>query len=296
MMTSDIYSLFFTESRLTFVRRGIVQALEEDGRDLTSDALFPPDAAAVADIVAKERTLVAGLALTPLVLDLVEDGAGDGADLFAAEGDVVDAGTVVARITGSARTLLAAERIILNHLCHLSGVANVTNAYVRLLEGSRTRLLDTRKTLPGLRYVEKYAVLLGGGKNHRMDLAEMLMLKDNHIDRAGGIAPAVAALRTVYKPCPPIEVECRTPAEVREAVAARVDRIMLDNMPPEDLRAVLTLVPRDIETEISGGVNLDNIKEIAKAGADYVSVGRLTHSAPAADFSMRVKERNGYTS
>lgn len=289
-MTSDIYSSFFTPKRLGFVRRGIVQALEEDGQDLTSQALFASTDMARAEIVAKERTIVAALALAPLVLDIVEPGASAGCELLADEGRTVETGTVVARIAGGARTLLAAERIILNHLCHLSGVANLTHQYARLLEGTRTRLLDTRKTLPGLRYLEKYAVLLGGGKNHRMDLAEMLMLKDNHIDRAGGIAPAVAALRAAYAPCPPIEVECRNADEVRQAVEARVERIMLDNMPSAELRGVLALVPEGIETEVSGGVNLNTIKEIGKAGPDFVSVGRLTHSAPSADFSMRIAQ------
>ena len=289
-MTSDIFSSFFTPKRLDFVRRGILQALDEDGPDLTSRALFAPDDAATAVIVAKEPTLVAGLALAPMVLDTVEPGAGSGATLLAAEGERVEPGAEVARITGSARTLLAAERIILNHLCHMSGVANLTRVYARQLGGTRTRLLDTRKTLPGLRYLEKYAVLLGGGKNHRMDLAEMLMLKDNHIDQAGGIAPAVAALRAAYAPCPPIEVECRTEGEVREAVSARVERIMLDNMPPAALRDVLALVAEGIETEVSGGVNLDTIREIGEAGPDFVSVGRLTHSAPSADFSMRIAQ------
>ncbi|WP_461209551.1 carboxylating nicotinate-nucleotide diphosphorylase [Desulfocurvus sp. DL9XJH121] len=290
-MNSKPFAAFFSEPRLAFVRESITRALAEDGRDLTSDALFPPGERAEAVIVAKEPTLVAGLALAPLILDQVEPGASEGAELLAAEGSEAAVGDVVARFSGSARTLLTAERIILNYLSHLSGIANLTRSYARLLAGSRTRLLDTRKTLPGLRYLEKYAVLMGGGENHRMDLAEMLMLKDNHIDRAGGIAPAVAALRAAYSPCPPIEVECRTVDEVRQAVQARVQRIMLDNMPPSELAAVLALVPEGIETEISGGVNLTNIAEIAAAGADFVSVGRLTHSAPAADFSMRIATR-----
>jgi nicotinate-nucleotide pyrophosphorylase (carboxylating) len=147
-MTSDIFSSFFTSKRLEFVRRGIAQALDEDGPDLTSRALFAPDDAATAVIVAKEHTLVAGLALAPMVLDAVEPGAGSGATLLAAEGERVEPGAEVTRITGSARTLLAAERIILNHLCHMSGVANLTRAYARQLEGTRTRLLTPARPCP----------------------------------------------------------------------------------------------------------------------------------------------------
>jgi len=280
---------FFTGRAQEMLARSIDLALDEDGRDLTSDALFPPEVAAVAEIVAKEPTLVAGLPLAPLVLERVLPGTGAGVELLAADGDEVAPGTVVAVLRAPARVLLKAERVVLNFVCHLSGVANLTRSYSCLLDGTRTRLLDTRKTLPGMRHAEKYAVLLGGGKNHRMDLEEMLMLKDNHIDRAGGITPAVEQLRAAYSPCPPIEVECRTLDEVREAAALSVERIMLDNMPPEALGRALALVPEGIETEISGGVNLETIAAIARSGPDFVSVGRLTHSAPAADFSMRIR-------
>lgn len=287
-MTQLQFDEFFQGRARDALIRSLALALDEDGQDLTSDALFGTDTPARAEIVAKEPTIVAGLALAPLVLDMVREGAGGGVAILADEGAEVATGTVVAAIDAAARVLLKAERVILNFLCHLSGIANLTRTYARLIEGTSTRLLDTRKTLPGMRHAEKYAVLLGGGKNHRMDLEEMLMLKDNHIDRAGGITPAVRALREAYAPCPPIEVECRTPDEVREAAALSVDRIMLDNMGPEELPEALALVPEGIETEVSGGVNLETIAAIAQAGPDFVSVGRLTHSAPAADFSMRI--------
>jgi nicotinate-nucleotide pyrophosphorylase (carboxylating) len=206
------------------------------------------------------------------------------------EGAFLRKGEKAASLEGSARLLLRCERIILNFICHLSGIANLTRRYADALAGTGVALLDTRKTLPGLRYPEKYAVLVGGGNNHRKDLAEILMLKDNHIDAAGGIRPAVEHLRAAYTPAPPIEVECRTQAEVLEAVACRVDRIMLDNMSAPAMEKALAAIPASIEAEVSGGVSLDNLGVLAQLKGprkpDFVSVGRITHSAPYADFSM----------
>jgi nicotinate-nucleotide pyrophosphorylase (carboxylating) len=201
------------------------------------------------------------------------------------------AGRRVACFSGGARRVLKAERVILNFLCHLSGIATLTAGYVEALAGTGITLLDTRKTLPGMRYPEKYAVLAGGAKNHRKNLAEALMLKDNHNDRAGGITKAVAQLRAAYVPCPPIIVECRNEAEVREAVACAVDWIMFDNMTPREITAALALAPGHIATEASGGITRDSIgafAEAGKAGLTYISVGRITHSAPYADCSMRI--------
>lgn len=269
-------------------------ALAEDGPDLTSEGIFSPNAGIRAIIVAKERTLVAGLPVIPLVMDMCAsrpDQLAYNWQAFAKEGEEVNAGYTVAQITGAAVQVLRAERIILNMVCRMSGVANLVRQYVQALDGTGVRLLDTRKTLPGSRYPDKYAVRVGGGENHRRNLAEMLMIKDNHIDAAGSITAAVAALRERYTPCPPIEVECRTCAEVSEAVLTAVDRIMLDNMGPDLLDSALALVPRNIETEISGGVTLEAIRTLATRGLrrpDFISVGRITHSAPVADFSMRL--------
>lgn len=285
---SRTFDAVFTGPPRRFLMRCLALAMDEDGMDLTSRAVFGPEDRCRAELVAKERAVAAGLPLAALVLDLAQPGAGDGVRLLAADGDELAPGTVAATFDCPTLALLKAERVFLNLICRLSGIATLTAHYVRELEGTRTRLLDTRKTTPGLRHAEKYAVLCGGGENHRLDLEEMLMLKDNHIDRAGGIAPAVAALRRAYAPCPPIEVECRTLGEVDEAVAAAVDRIMLDNMDPETMRRALALVPGSISTEISGGVSLENLRQIALLGPDYISVGRLTHSAPAADFSLRM--------
>jgi nicotinate-nucleotide pyrophosphorylase (carboxylating) len=210
----------------------------------------------------------------------------------AEDGDCLSAGTVAAAVTGSARVVLRAERVILNFLCRLSGIAALTRKYVNALEGTGVQLLDTRKTAPGLRYPDKYAVLAGGGRNHRKTLGELPMLKDTHIEAAGGITPAVQRLRAHLPAGAPLEVECRTSAEALEAAACGVSRIMLDNMRPEMVGTTLDMLPSHVEIEISGGIALDNIRSFASAGAkrraDFISVGRITHSAPAADFSMRI--------
>ncbi|MDR2489566.1 MAG: carboxylating nicotinate-nucleotide diphosphorylase [Desulfovibrio sp.] len=291
------FAAFFSGEAGAHLMRAVKDALAEDGPDLTSNAVFSPEDVLYAYIVAKQDTLLAGMPVAPIVLEesaRLEPGAWSYSSP-AGEGSFLRAGATALSLTGSARILLRAERVILNFISHLSGIANLTSAYVKALEGTGVRLLDTRKTLPGMRYPEKYAVLVGGGCNHRKNLGELLMLKDNHIDAAGGITPAVAALRTAYRPTPPIEVECRTLNEVAEAVACEVSRIMLDNMSPDMLRRALELVPARVEVEISGGVTLENIADIARSGAtrnaDFISVGRLTHSAPAADFSMRVSSR-----
>jgi nicotinate-nucleotide pyrophosphorylase (carboxylating) len=293
-MNDPRFEAFFTGPAREYLIRAIDLALEEDGPDLTSQAVFAPNDRLAARIVAKQDSLVAGLPILPLVLERMGDAARCEIAFFAADGDAVPDRTVVAAITGPAVTLLKAERVMLNFLCHLSGIANRVRQAAAALGGGETRLLDTRKTLPGLRYPEKYAVLVGGGVNHRKNLAEMLMFKDNHIDRAGGIPQAMAALRKTYQgsmdKMPPVEIECRTLEEVGQAVAERPARIMLDNMDMETMRRALAMVPQGIETEVSGGVDLAALASIATLGADFVSVGRITHSAPSADFSMLLKE------
>jgi nicotinate-nucleotide pyrophosphorylase (carboxylating) len=293
-MNDPRFEAFFTGPAREYLIRAIDLALEEDGPDLTSQAVFAPNDRLAARIVAKQDSLVAGLPILPLVLERMGDAARCEIAFFAADGDAVPDRTVVAAITGPAVTLLKAERVMLNFLCHLSGIANRVRQAAAALGGGETRLLDTRKTQPGLRYPEKYAVLVGGGVNHRKNLAEMLMFKDNHIDRAGGIPQAMAALRKTYQgsmdKMPPVEIECRTLEEVGQAVAERPARIMLDNMDMETMRRALAMVPQGIETEVSGGVDLAALASIATLGADFVSVGRITHSAPSADFSMLLKE------
>ncbi len=280
---------FFRDTRLTMLHQLIDLALEEDGRDLTSEALFPPTSLLHASIVAKQDTLVAGLPLISIVLERMQCPA-PLVTLLASDGDAVERGREVARIRGSAPILLKAERVIMNFICHLSGVANATKRFVQAVEGTGVRVLDTRKTTPGHRYLEKYAVRMGGGHNHRANLEEMLMLKDNHIDQAGSITTAVNAVRAAYAVCPPLEVECRTLAHVREAVSLSPQRIMLDNMPVETAAKALSLIPPHIESEISGNVTLTTIKALAELRPTFISTGAITHSATVADYSMRLTQ------
>nr|WP_321257172.1 carboxylating nicotinate-nucleotide diphosphorylase [uncultured Pseudodesulfovibrio sp.] len=284
-MPTNTFEDFFQAEAKMFLLATIRIALAEDASDLTSMGLFTDNDTAQAMIVAKQETVVAGLPLIPLILEF--GGEECQIHLNVDEGDTVSEGTMVAAIQGPALQLLKAERVIMNFLCHLSGIANLTANYVEALKGTKTQLLDTRKTLPGLRFPEKYAVLAGGGKNHRLTLSDMLMLKDNHIDRAGSISQAVTQLHTVHSPCPPIEVECRTLEEVEEASQCDIKRIMLDNMDAETAKTALGIIPNNIETEISGNISLNNIREVAELGPDFISVGKLTHSAPSSDFSMK---------
>ena len=282
-----MFSQFFHNERLAMLHRLVDLALEEDGRDLTSEALFPTDSLLGASIVAKEETLVAGLPLIAVVLERMRCPEAE-VSLLAADGDAVERGREVARILGPAPVLLKAERVIMNFICHLSGVANAARRFAQAVEGTGVRVLDTRKTTPGHRYLEKYAVRMGGGYNHRANLEEMLMLKDNHIDQAGSITEAVRRVRAAYAVCPPLEIECRTLDDVREAVNLAPERIMLDNMPPALAAQALALIPGHIESEISGNVTLQSIRALAELRPTFSSSGAITHSAVVADFSMRL--------
>ncbi len=275
-----------------YLDRLIDLALEEDGRDLTSEALFTENDQAKARIRAKQDTRIVGLPIIPLILARFPDAVR--VSFSATEGTLISSGTYVAHFQGQARALLKAERVILNVVGRLSGIANLTQSFCERIAGTGVRLLDTRKTTPGLRYPEKYAVAVAGGSNHRLDLSEMLMLKDNHIDRAGGIIPAVRCLLAAYDPCPPIEVECRTLKEVAEAAALPVQRIMLDNMRPDEMAQALAMIPNAMETEISGGVALDTVADLAALRPTFISAGALTHSAACADLSMSI-DLDGWT-
>jgi len=289
------FSTFFTASAREHLLDVCMRSLQEDGCDLTSDGIFPPEKCISTHIIAKQAAVIAGLPIIPIVLDMVATKANtldkSTWQALAKEGEHVPVGTIIAHMNASVRQTLRAERVILNMISHLSGIATLTQSYVQALEGTGVRLLDTRKTLPGLRFPDKYAVLCGGGMNHRLSLMDMLMLKDNHIDAAGSITQAVASLQTCYNPCPPIEVECRTIAHVREAITCPIQRIMLDNMDTDMLATALPLIPSSIEAEISGNVTLDTIRTLATCSIrppDFISVGRITHSAPSVDFSMRI--------
>jgi nicotinate-nucleotide pyrophosphorylase (carboxylating) len=269
----------------------VARALAEDlgSGDVTAEAVVPQDATGHALLTQKEPGVLFGLDVAAEVFR--QTGAGELADR-AEEGHwrgEVPAG--VASVAGPARALLAAERTALNLLCHLSGVATLTARFVKEAEGTGARILDTRKTTPGLRALEKAAVAAGGGTNHRMGLYDAILIKENHAALAGGVGEAVRRARQA-KPNLPVEVECRNLDEVREGAEAGADRLLLDNMTPAELREAVAAARESgngPELEASGGVTLEAVAEIAATGVDYVSVGALTHSAPALDLSMAIE-------
>jgi nicotinate-nucleotide pyrophosphorylase (carboxylating) len=265
----------------------IDRALGEDlgGGDLTTRAVVPEGALARARIVQKEAGVPAGIAVTRAVFERVD------ADLswtaLASEGEWRDGGPI-AEVEGNAASILTAERVALNFLGRLSGVATLTARHVRAVEGTGVRILDTRKTTPGLRALEKEAVRAGGGTSHRMGLYDAILVKENHAALGGGVAEA-ARRALVHAPDGVlVEVECATLDEVVGAVEAGVPRLLLDNMTPDELRRAVEITGGRAELEASGGITLDTIRAVAETGVDYISVGALTHSAPALDFSLLV--------
>jgi nicotinate-nucleotide pyrophosphorylase (carboxylating) len=273
------------------LRQKVAVALAEDvgAGDLTSEATVPAEARARARIVQKAPGVVYGL---ELVAETMRQCGVEQVDNLLVEGqwrEQVPAEALLA--SGPARGLLAAERTALNFLGHLSGVATLTARFVDAVAGTRARILDTRKTTPGLRALEKAAVAAGGGVNHRMGLYDAILIKENHIALGGGLAKAVHAARTA-NPGVPVEVECRDLEEAAYALGAGADRLLLDNMDAETLRSAVALRDehggegRSPALEASGGVDLSNVREVAESGVDFISIGALTHSAPSLDFSM----------
>ena len=279
------WSTFFSDEGRRYLRRSIELALDEDGPDLTAQGLFAADAPMHAVIRAKEDTHVVGLPVIHEVFEVM--GADPHVEMLVEEASTVPAMTEVVRMEGPAIVLLKAERVILNFITHLSGIANLTARYVRELEGTGVRLLDTRKTTPCLRWPEKYAVQAGGGCNHRKNLVEMLMLKDNHIDAAGGVTRAIEMARAHASFTTTVEIECENLDMVREAVEAGADIIMFDNMTHDDMAAAIELIAGRAKTECSGNVDASNIRALADLGVDYISSGALTHSAPILDLSLK---------
>jgi nicotinate-nucleotide pyrophosphorylase (carboxylating) len=270
-------------------------ALAEDvGRgDVTSEAIVPADAQARARIVQKQPGVIFGL---EIAAEVFAQAGAPGLDPLAEEGvwrDAVPAD--VASVAGPARAVLAAERTALNFLAHLSGIATLSARFAAAVAGTRAQVLDTRKTTPGLRRLEKAAVAAGGARNHRLGLDEAVLIKENHVAIAGGIGPAVEAARAA-QPSLEVEVECRDLGELAEALAAGADRVLLDNMDPDQLRTSVADRDRassEATLEASGGISLANVAEIAATGVDFISVGALTHSAPALDLSMLIEARSG---
>jgi nicotinate-nucleotide pyrophosphorylase (carboxylating) len=270
------------------VRRLVRMALEEDigTWDLTS-AILPPDLRATGAFVAREEGVLAGVDL----IDAVYHEMGVTVELLHRLDDGADLapGTEIAVAHGNARALLVAERTILNFVQHLSGVASATRGLVRRIAGTQAHVVDTRKTLPGWRALEKYAVSVGGGRNHRHCLSGGVLIKNNHIDALGGITRAVATARQTSPTTVRVEVEVRDVAELREALDSGADMILLDNMSPQQVQAAVELVGGRVPLEASGGVREDTIRAFAEAGVQYISVGALTHSVRALDIAFAIR-------
>jgi len=271
------------------VARLIATALEEDlGRgDVTTLATIPPDRTAQGKITAKADLTIAGLPLVGQILKVVDPAAG--VRVLVAEGSAVKKGEVVVELWGNAVALLSAERTILNFLQHLSGVATLTRRFVAAVAGTACKIIDTRKTLPGFRLLDKYAVTQGGGTNHRLGLDDGVLIKDNHIAVCGGVGATVRQARSRASALLRIEVECTTLAEVQEALDARADIILLDNMATSQISEAVRLVSGRALLEASGNMSLERVCEVAETGVDFISVGALTHSAPAVDLSMALR-------
>jgi len=271
------------------VKELIARALREDlgPGDATSEATIRPESASAAVMLAKQDLVLAGLDIARAVFHYLDPDIQFTA--FVKDGDRVNAGTELAKLTGNTRALLAGERVALNLLQHLSGIATLTAQYVEKVKGLETEVLDTRKTLPGLRRLEKYAVRIGGGRNHRFGLYDGVLIKDNHIKASGGIAKAIQNARKNAHHLLKFEVETKNLEEVREALDSRADIIMLDNMPVAMMREAVKLIAGRVLVEASGNVTLDTVRAIAETGVDLISSGSLTHSAPAADISMKIK-------
>src|SRR2546421_1985686 len=269
----------------------IKRALDEDGADydITTLSTVPEEQQARASIVARHEGVVAGLTVAAETFRLLDERVS--LELLVEDGAVVQPGQLFARLQGPARSILSAERVALNFLGHLSGIATITARCVQAVEGTRVRILDTRKTTPGLRSLEKDAVLLGGGQNHRYGLSDGVLIKDNHIKAAGGIVQAVTAARRTAQHLLKIEIECETLAEVRLALSARADVVLLDNMDVETMRSAVELVRHEapgVLIEASGniGTNPARLAAVAASGVDFISLGALTHSAPNFDVSL----------
>jgi nicotinate-nucleotide pyrophosphorylase (carboxylating) len=268
------------------VDRIIDAALAEDigAVDLTSEIVVPDGTRATFVLRTREEIVVAGLPVAEAVFRRRAPGCGFQAGV--ADGARVAPGAVLATVTGPARALLTAERTALNLLSHMSGIATLTRRYVDRIAGTKAQLIDTRKTTPGLRVLEKHATTLGGARNHRLDLAGGIMIKDNHISVCGGVAAAVARARAAAPVLTKIEVECDRLDQVREALEAGADMLLLDNMTTGMLREAVAIVAGRIPVEASGGVTLETIRAIAETGVDFISVGRITQGAPAVDIGL----------
>jgi nicotinate-nucleotide pyrophosphorylase (carboxylating) len=275
-----------TNNILNQIKPIIQNALVEDigDGDVTTDCIVSPEAMLNGQFVAKAAGIVAGLAVAELTFSLIDDRVQLTACL--ADGDPVEPGATIATVSGPGRALLSGERVALNLLQRMSGIATLTRQFVEAVAETPAVILDTRKTAPGLRVLDKWAVRLGGGQNHRFGLYDMVLIKDNHIAAAGSITEAVRQVRAGDKQGRAIEVEVKSLAELRETLELAIDRILLDNMSPAEMGQAVQLTKGRIPLEASGNVSLDNVAAIAATGVDYISVGLLTHSVRALDISL----------
>lgn len=265
----------------------IMMALQEDitSEDVSTNAVMPKAQKGKVDLICKQDGIIAGLDVYARVFTLLDDSTE--VEFFCKDGDEVKAGQLMGVVTGDIRVLLSGERVALNYLQRMSGIATYTHEVAELLKGSKTTLLDTRKTTPNCRIFEKYAVRVGGGSNHRYNLSDGVLLKDNHIGAAGSITNAVRMAKEYASFVRKIEVEVETLDQVKEAVEAGADIIMLDNMTTDQMRAAIDLIDGRAETECSGNVTKENIERLISLGVDYISSGALTHSSPIMDISMK---------
>ena len=265
----------------------IRMALEEDitSEDVSTNAVMPTKVLGTVDLIAKEDGVIAGMDVYARVFKLLDEDTE--IEMFCHDGDEVREGDLMAKVTGDIRVLLSGERVALNYLQRMSGIATYTRSVAKLLEGSGVTLLDTRKTTPNCRVFEKYAVRVGGGCNHRYNLSDGVLLKDNHIGAAGSITKAIQMAKAYAPFVRKIEIETETLEQVAEAVEAGADIIMLDNMTPEVMKQAVALIDGRAQTECSGNITKENIARICEIGVDFVSSGALTHSAPILDISMK---------
>lgn len=265
----------------------IRMALQEDitSEDVSTNAVMPTEVKGTVDLIAKEDGIIAGLDVYARVFQMLDEKTE--IDFKCKDGDEVKKGELMATLTGDIRVLLSGERVALNYLQRMSGIATYTRQVAKLLEGSKVTLLDTRKTTPNCRVFEKYAVRVGGGCNHRYNLSDGVLLKDNHIGAAGSITKAIIMAKEYAPFVRKIEIEVETLEQVKEAVEAGADIIMLDNMTPEVMKQAVELIDGRAQTECSGNITKENIARIREIGVDFVSSGALTHSAPILDISMK---------
>lgn len=272
------------------IASAIATALAEDlglAGDITTDAVIPPAARATGVFAVRKPGVIAGLDVAAAAFRHLDPAVSF--EMLVPDGERVEVGAKVARVSGSARALLTAERVALNFVGRMSGIATLTRRYVDAVAGTRAAIVDTRKTTPGLRTLEKYAVRAGGGMNHRIGLFDAVLIKDNHIAVAGGVGAAIAAARARAGHMVKIEVEVDTLDQLAAALEHRIDAVLLDNMTPNQLAEAVRIVDGRAITEASGGVNLETVRAIAEAGVDLISVGALTHSAPVLDIGLDIE-------